>query len=362
MREAGVPFALVYDKNGRVIREIDAAAYRRDGFAGKGRSYRYEKGRLESVCRKDGSLERQYTYNVYGEVVGLREGTGAQISLSYDLAGRRTHAITGSGSAQSWSYDAWGNVSEVTDGNGNRTGFAHDGWGKVIRIDRADGGVEHYTYDEAGNLTETMDGNGGKIRFLYNSQNRLEQRIDQAGESEYWNYDAEGRCCLYKNRNGQEIAYSYNMLGSLLSRRSLGEESVTESYGYTPEGRLTYAIGGGMRYDYVYDEFGRLSEKKASGRTLLSYTYDASGRRQSVTIGKDMRSEYAYNADGILSALKTTLGGQVLADNQYFYDGNGNLTRKETQAGTSLYAYDRMNRLSEVTGPHGNMCLSQIHL
>ena len=118
----------------------------------------------------------------------------------------------------------------------------------------------------------------------------------------------------------------------------------------------------GRKTRYSYDLLGRLSQVYDRDTLQATYTYDASGRKQSVTIGKDLYSGYAYNADGILSALKTTLGGQVLADNQYFYDENGNLTRKETQAGTSLYAYDRMNRLSEVTGPHGNMCLSQIHL
>ena len=208
--------------------------------------------------------------------------------------------------------------------------------------------------------------------------------------------------CLSTDRNGISTRYSYTMYGGLTERyttndsaEEAGVEPLRESYGYTHEGFMSHAIAGGMRYDYRYDAMGRLLKKSASGRTLLSYTYDeeghvlsmedisgrktrysydllgrlsqvydrdtlqatytydASGRKQSVTIGKDLHSEYAYNADGILSALKTTLGGQVLADNQYFYDGNGNLTRKETLAGTSLYAYDRMNRLSEVIGPQG---------
>lgn len=154
--------------------------------------------------------------------------------------------------------------------------------------------MEHYTYDEAGNLTETMDGNSGKIRFLYNSQNRLEQRIDQAGEAEYWNYDTEGRCCLYKNRNGQEIAYSYNMLGSLLSRICVGEEALTESYGYTPEGSL--------------------------------------------------------------ACLNTLMGEEQLVSNRYAYDHNGNCIRKETLAGVTEYGYDVMNRLSEQSGPFGREC------
>ncbi|MCI8316894.1 MAG: hypothetical protein HFH74_18030 [Lachnospiraceae bacterium] len=32
-----------------------------------------------------------------------------------------------------------------------------------------------------------------------------------------------------------------------------------------------------MHYSYVYDTMGRLTEKKASGRRLLSFQYDLNG-------------------------------------------------------------------------------------
>ena len=59
------------------------------------------------------------------------------------------------------------------------------------------------------------------------------------------------------------------------------EAGLTESWEYSPQGLLTSAIGGGMRYEYAYYTHGSLKEKRASGRTLLSYTYDADGRRTS---------------------------------------------------------------------------------
>ena len=39
------------------------------------------------------------------------------------------------------------------------------------------------------------------------------------------------------------------------------------------------------------------------------------------------------------------------ADNHYFYDGNGNQIRREGLEGTTEYAYDERNRLTEITYP-----------
>ena len=50
-----------------------------------------------------------------------------------------------------------------------------------------------------------------------------------------------------------------------------------------------------------------------------------------------------------IKALKTETEKQILADNHYFYDGNGNQIRKEGLEGTTGYAYDRRNRLIEIS-------------
>lgn len=153
--------AWIYDKNNRLVQEIGAKEYRRIGFEGRGRVICYENDRIKAVYRMDGSLERAYAYDEYGQMTHQIEGSGAEIRLEYELSGRRTYAATDNGAAQTWDYDPWGNISHVIDGNGNTTGFYYDGWGKVTRIDRADGAVENYVYDAAGNLTESVDGNGG---------------------------------------------------------------------------------------------------------------------------------------------------------------------------------------------------------
>ena len=148
------------------------------------------------------------------------------------------------------------------------------------------------------------------------------------------------------------------------------QTGLTESWEYDSMGRLKSAIGGGMRYEYSYYQNGLLREKKASGRTLLSYAYDLDGNKvsrrditgketgyvynkdgqltgvtdngqplatyryhadgnvESLTIGKSLTTRYGYDTDRNLQSLQTTDGDSVLADSTFVYDANANRVEK----------------------------------
>ena len=89
----------------------------------------------------------------------------------------------------------------------------------------------------------------------------------------------------------------------------------------------------------------------ASGRILAEYVYSASGNPVVKKIGGNITSTYAYDELLNIKALKTETGKQTLADNHYFYDGNGNQIRREGLEGTTGYAYDGRNRLTEISYP-----------
>lgn len=152
--------------------------------------------------------------------------------------------------------------------------------------------------------------------------------------------------------------------------------TIRNRFGYTPEGLLRSVVSGGMSYRYEYDCMGRLVWKSASGRTLLSYGYDLDGNltRQKDVTGKvteyaynvfdllekvtdngttvaeyayypdgarkslangSLHTEYSYDADRNLGGLRTVLGTEVLVDNHYRYDCNGNRTEKQQAGGTT---------------------------
>lgn len=164
-------------------------------------------------------------------------------------------------------------------------------------------------------------------------------------------------------------------------------------YEYCPDGKLKAAIAQGMRYGYRYYADGRLQEKAASGRRLLSYEYDLNGNKvrqtdvtgktteytynsldlltdlyengnriagydynpdgtiQALQNGAALRTSYAYDADKNIVGLEVLLNGKPIVQNRYAYDGNGNRTHKEQHNGPTSYQYDNLNQVTKVEYP-----------
>ena len=112
------------------------------------------------------------------------------------------------------------------------------------------------------------------------------------------------------------------------------EAGLTESWEYSPQGLLTSAIGGGMRYEYAYYTNGSLKEKRASGRTLLPYTYDADDRRTSQRDLTGRVTQYQY------TPANSYPGSWRMA---------GNRTERIRGAVLEQYLYDECNRLLQIT-------------
>ena len=399
----------LYDRNGRLARLVRPNEYHRLGEQAHGEQYAYDLlGRLQEVTRPDGVLQARHTYNAWGYLASATDACGNGIHFTYDIGGRRTRAMTSAGSAQQYEYDAAGNITGVMDGEAHRTGYELDEWGRIVEIKRPDGGSEFYRYDYAGNITGAVDGEGNTTRYEYGANGQLLRMTDPLGHTEEYHYDSGNRLSRMTDRNGTETTYTYNLYGSLTGRRAQNPQApgtkLSEAYEYTPEGLLKSAISSGsapgapnvytmgMRYSYEYDAMGRLTKKAASGRILLSFAYDLNGNltRQEDVTGKvteysyneldilesvndngnilakytyypdgairslqsgSLYTEYAYDADKNLASLKTLLGDEVLADNHYTYDHNGNRTEKQQLGGNTRYTYDSLNQLTRVEYP-----------
>ncbi len=386
-----------YDKNGRLVSVIRPNEYRRAGENGAGETYTYDAdGNVLTVVRADGVILESNTYDEDGRLLRTTDAAGAGAAFQYDIGGRRIEVRSAGGAVQKYEYDAFGNVTGIVDGVGSRTQYIVDKWGRVVQVRHADESSEFYSYDYAGNITRSTDGEGNTTVYEYNGINQMAVRTDPLGNQEIYAYDDEGRLCRKTDRNGVVTRYTYNIYGSLLGRRAEGAtgSDVSEWYEYTPEGLLKSAVSKssirgrtiGMRYSYIYDEMGRLRQKLSSGRILLEFAYDLNGNfvRQTDVSGKvteyrynlfdeveevwdngkqiakygynpdgtiktlrcgDLFTEYAYDADRNLAGIKTVMGEEVLAEEHYLYDGNGNRIQKRQRQGVTSYVYDVMNRL-----------------
>ncbi|SFT53349.1 YD repeat-containing protein [Selenomonas sp. GACV-9] len=137
-----------------------------------------------------------------------------------------------------------------------------------------------------------MDGNGNKRSYAYDDNNQLKCITYPDGSQEQYHYTADGKLIDFKDRNGITNEYQWNVYGSLIERKA---GNLRNSYEYAPNGQLTAAIANGMDYCYTYDKDGLLLTKKASGRTLLAYTYDELGRKTSQTDITGQQISYRFD-------------------------------------------------------------------
>jgi len=176
-----------------------------------------------------------------------------------------------------------------------------------------------YRYDANGNLIDTVDANGnatatvgdGTTTRSYDHANRL-TGID------------------YSDPATPDVDYAYDAAGN---RVTMTDGAGTVSYGYDNLDRLTSVTRGSDTFSYAYDAAGNRTE--AAGTT---YTYNALNQLTSASDG----STYSYDGAGRL-----TTQAKESEETIYTWDPLDHLAKAEGPGGTSSYAFDALERLSE---------------
>ena len=278
---------------------------------------------------------------------------------------------------------------------------------------------EGYEYTPAGQISRTIDGNGNAVQYRYNSLGKISERIDQLGFTETFRYDEEGNLSLHIDRDGRQLQRACNVFGQPVYEKASdaeGKHTNISTWHYDSLGRVTRAICDGKSYEYIYDAYGNLKEKRSNGKRFVSYAhdragqiteirdpagvstryeydilgrrsrvynndglevrygYDALNRIRHIRYGNGVETAYTYDGDGNIRTLETRAGENVLLSFAYQYDGNGNRTAKTgMQAGVTLggvtseittgnnaldlsYAYDVRGQLLEERRNGASVC------
>ena len=387
---AGGVTRYLYDRNDRLRKEINPYGYEPESDDGAGVSYTYDsRGNRLRTTNALGEVVQELSYNLRNQPVIQKDTFGNRTELSYELDGKikdvrrlgngnRNHQRT----LQQYEYNARGQITGVVDGNRNPISYDVDSWGRITGIGFADGGKEGYEYTPAGQVSRTIDGNGNAVQYRYNSLGKVSERIDQLGDTETFRYDEEGNLSLHIDRDGRQLQRACNVFGQPVYEKASdaeGKHTNISTWHYDSLGRVTRAVCDGKSYEYIYDAYGNLKEKRSNGKRLVSYThdragqiteikdpagvctryeydilgrrsriynndglevrygYDALNRISRIHYGNGVETAYTYDGDGNVRTLETRAGENVLISFAYRYDGNGNRTAKTgTQAGVTL--------------------------
>jgi RHS repeat-associated protein len=359
--------------------------------------YAYDSlSRIKSKTLPDGQVFT-YGYDAIGRVISATNNAGT-ISLTYDkvnrlasetfdgrtvrynynLTGRTHQTIYPDSTVITKTFDQRNRVISIAKNNSIIVSYQYNNADQIIAKNFANGVSTNLQYDFAGRLSNYSTA-GGSIQNTTltwdNERNKKTTlRSNDPAASEMFSYDNGNRITNYKRGiiNGTPVSqnsYVFDALGNRTSANLNGTNTtysinnINQITGITgaQNATLTYDNNGNLTYDgrfyKKYDAEGRLIKDSSSVSNVLTYKYDAFGRRVLKTyngvslkytyaVAQQIEQRDAANAlqsrtifSGFLFPVLNETGG-----NDYYYHQNElNSVEAITDASGSLkekYAYD----------------------
>lgn len=296
----------------------------------------------------DGSNQTTYEYNSDGQLTQANRPDDATIGIEYNAAGWPTTVAIPRGDIQYTYEPNSGNLAEITAPDGGELSFTYDGaLPTSVTWDGTINGTVAAAYDNNFQVTSLSVNGENPVAYQYDDDGLLMQ----AGELSLMHDDLTG---LLTGTTLDNVAdtYTYNDFGELTGyRAAYGENDLFNvAYEYDALGRIvakTETVDGvTTRYDYGYDEAGRLWQVQENGIVGDTYTYDDNGNRLSYTdaVGEAITADYD-NQDRLLR----------YGDLTFTYTANGELLTKTNTSNdeTTHYDYDVLGNLIGVSLPDG---------
>ncbi len=314
-------------------------------------------------------------FNGYGLPASITDPNGNATTVSYDATFPAKPATIADalGDTVRYAYDALGRATTITDAKGLTTAYGYDTANRVTGVTDPLGNLTHYSYDLSGNLVMVMDPKGSILRYEYDDRNRITRMIGQLGREETYAYyrDLEitpttgDNLKSFTDRKGQTTTFDeYDRMGRL-KQVTYGDASTTQ-YTYDTAGRvtdITDSLSGSIAY--TYNDYGcgscsgsaldRVASETTPGGTV-NYTYDADGRRTTMTFPGTPDVTYTWDDAGRFVDINRSIGGTA-KDFAITYDNAGRRTTLQVPLYrakgkwnylTTTYGFDTANRLTSL--------------
>jgi len=335
-----------------------------------------------------GSNEYEYNYDSMGRIITITDPKLNVTRIAHDRNGRVT-AVQHPGSldvyrAAYYDYDENGNLKcETTsrtlpDGSGSPIKiYDYDGNDRLKTITDVYGYTITYDYDGNGNIKTEEDQENGLTSYDYDEMDRLTD-ITYPGYDQptyTYGYDNINNITHVEEADGDSTDYVYDY--SINKVKTITRKNITQtlqgmytfqtegstnqhkvSFEYDEMGNLTKEIGNDVNTkDYLYDDLYRVKKITEPGNKITTVDYSDSGRIKKIKDSKDITFIYDYNPIGQLEETEERyidpVTQQLISTSTgYTYDDNGNIKTIENGEGkTTVYDYNEINKISEVTDP-----------
>lgn len=349
--QTGRNTTLEYDAANRVVKVTDPAL----------QVTQYEYNPRSNLTALVDAINQRYTYD-YDALSRVTTATraGFQMTFAYDAVGNRTSRTDFNNMTTAYTYDARNRLTKITypdastatygydklsqlTGATNINGtvsFVYDSLGRTTSTTDVFGQVLNYTYDANDRRTKLSFGATTNANYTYDAVNRLTKITDSANLAVAYAYDAASRLTSRTLPNSVATTYTYDGLDRLTRLKDAKANTVIadNQYSYNNAGDITQNIDQSGTHGYGYDMIDRLTSATYTGTPNESYVYDGVGNRTS----SHKSATYGYQP---LNRLVSTATGS------YIYNNNGNMISKTDSTGTTQFAWDFENRLTQVVTP-----------
>ncbi|GGG85239.1 RHS repeat-associated core domain-containing protein [Paenibacillus radicis (ex Gao et al. 2016)] len=282
-------------------------------------------------------------YNPAGHISQTKDALNNVTQYSYDLLGQLIGVRTPKDEVFSYSYDKLGNMSGITYPGNNRIIKKYDEVGQLIQYTDESGANKKMYYDLSGNLSKLIDRKNQTFTYQYDSKNRL---LERKGPSETitYTYEADGKRSTMNDKTGV-TKYAYDSNTGLLAKKTYPDNK-TIQYKYDLRGNKTQITDPfGIVTDYQYDTVNRLSTVRTNNATTERFQYYKNDQLKSVMHGNDMSSEYGYKGFDLSSLKHIATNRSTINSFEYTNDANGNVTSRTENGVNYSYTYDSLGRI-----------------
>ncbi|MGO4704122.1 RHS repeat-associated core domain-containing protein [Dyella sp. 2RAB6] len=343
---------LVYDKNGRILRQKDSNGVFTD--------YTYTpRGWLKTKSVAGASAVMDY--DAVGNLIKSTDPDGVFVTYTYDVAHRLTDVTDSLGDRMHYTLDKAGNRTkeETFDPSGSlrrSLGRTYDTMGQLLSITDGQGHVIFDatfddSYDVNGSLSHNADGLSVEYKKTYDNLHRLITTLDNTNGADtsmrnaqkVFSYDAQDQLLNIKDPSLLNTSYNYDGLGN---RTAVGSPDTGASL-------------------FQYDAAGNRTQTTDAKGVVSHSTYDALNRVIGVTYPNSASNvSYRYDeADTVTGCVGSYPIGRLTSivetavSTVYCYDARGNAVQKRQTQGTNVdtisYTYTLADRLASTRTPDG---------
>lgn len=213
-----------------------------------------------------------------------------------------------------------------------------------------------FEYDDKGNLTKrtmTADGVSRVSTYQYNAAGQLIHVTNPGADGKNvttLTYDKQGNLASVTNALNQSIHFTqYDANGRLLSLTDPRGRSTT--FTYDANGRRTSITTGALVSKFTYNANGQRASVSLADGSILDYAYDDAHRLTDVIDTRDTNLHLTRDAAGnVTQRTMTVASGAVVRSRAFAYDQRGRLLQVTGNSGQkTVYTYDRTGHLLSVS-------------